>query len=95
MREALLEHFGELAEWNIPEGGLFFWLTSGSRWIPAPCSSRRWPPMSHSCPANLSSPSRSRTSRLRLNFSHVAPERLHGLAAPGQGRPDAQAAEAA
>ncbi|MFO5842642.1 hypothetical protein ACLBPJ_30310, partial [Klebsiella pneumoniae] len=24
MQEALLEHFGELAEWNIPEGGLFF-----------------------------------------------------------------------
>lgn len=62
MQEALLEHFGELAEWNIPEGGLFFWLTLRQPLDTAPCSSRRWPRMSHSCPANLSSPSRSRTS---------------------------------
>src|SRR5690606_23146978 len=26
MQAALEEHFGELAEWNMPQGGLFFWL---------------------------------------------------------------------
>ncbi|HBP5483267.1 GntR family transcriptional regulator [Pseudomonas aeruginosa] len=97
MQEALLEHFGELAEWNIPEGGLFFWLT-----LRQPLDTRTLlqPALAADVAFMPGEPffaePEQNLGRLRLNFSHVAPERLHeGLRRLAKVVRDAQAAEAA
>ncbi len=77
MQAALMEHFGDLASWETPQGGLFFWLT-----LKQPLDTRTLlkqalaqdvvfmpgEPFFVDPDAN--------PGYLRLNFSHVAPERL-------------------
>ncbi len=74
---ALQTHFGDLAEWNSPQGGLFFWLT-----LKQPIDTRTLlkaaleqnvafmpgEPFFADPDANL--------GYLRLNFSHIDPARL-------------------
>lgn len=74
---ALQTHFGDLAEWNSPQGGLFFWLT-----LKQPIDTRTLlkaaleqnvafmpgEPFFADTDANL--------GYLRLNFSHIDPARL-------------------
>lgn len=77
MQAALEEHFGELAEWNMPQGGLFFWLK-----LKRPIDTRT---LMHKAlavdvafmpgEAFFIDPDRN-PGYMRLNFSHVAPERL-------------------
>ncbi|MBS7661139.1 PLP-dependent aminotransferase family protein [Pseudomonas lalucatii] len=77
MQAALLEHFADLAEWQLPQGGLFFWLTLrqplDTRTLLAPALERHVAFM----PGEpfFIEPDR-HPGHLRLNFSHVAPERL-------------------
>ncbi|WP_263143516.1 PLP-dependent aminotransferase family protein [Pseudomonas sp. RIT-PI-AD] len=82
MQIALEAHFGDLATWEIPQGGLFFWLTLkcplDTRTLLAPALERHVAFM----PGEpfFIEPDR-HPGHLRLNFSHVAPERLsEGLA---------------
>ncbi len=77
MQAALTEHFADLADWLIPQGGLFFWLQ-----LKQPIDTRTLldsalaqdvvfmpgEPFFVDPVQNL--------GYLRLNFSHVAPERL-------------------
>ena len=77
MQTALEEHFGELAEWNVPQGGLFFWLK-----LKNPLDTRA---LMHKAlavdvafmpgEAFFIDPDKN-PGYMRLNFSHVAPERL-------------------
>ena len=74
---ALQKHFGDLAEWNSPQGGLFFWLT-----LKQPMDTRTLlnaaleqnvafmpgEPFFADPDANL--------GYIRLNFSHIDPARL-------------------
>jgi 2-aminoadipate transaminase len=77
MQAALLEHFAELAEWEIPQGGLFFWLT-----LKQPLDTRTL--LDAALAQNVAfmpgepffiDPD-ANAGHLRLNFSHVAPDRL-------------------
>lgn len=79
----LTTHFGELAHWSVPAGGLFFWLMLArdidTRALLAPALARNVAFM----PGEpfYADPGRVR-GRLRLNFSHAAPEdAARGLAA--------------
>ncbi|MHB0764676.1 aminotransferase-like domain-containing protein [Stutzerimonas sp. NM35] len=77
MQAALSEHFVDLAQWQLPQGGLFFWLK-----LNQPVDTRTLldaaleqdvvfmpgEPFFVNPDCNL--------GYLRLNFSHVAPERL-------------------
>ncbi|MFV0455874.1 MAG: PLP-dependent aminotransferase family protein [Pseudomonas sp.] len=77
MQAALSEHFADLAQWQLPEGGLFFWLKLNqpvdTRTLLEPALAEDvvfmpGEPFFMSPDCNL--------GYLRLNFSHVAPERL-------------------
>ena len=77
MQAALSEHFADLAQWQIPEGGLFFWLklnqSLDTRTLLEPALAQDvvfmpGEPFFVNPDCNL--------GYLRLNFSHVAPERL-------------------
>ena len=77
MQAVLEEHFSDLADWQIPQGGLFFWLTLkqplDTRTLLAPALAQNvafmpGEPFFIDPDAN--------PGHLRLNFSHVAPERL-------------------
>ncbi|WP_027910706.1 PLP-dependent aminotransferase family protein [Pseudomonas sp. URMO17WK12:I4] len=77
MQAALVEHFSELADWQIPQGGLFFWLK-----LKQPQDTRLL--LDAALAQNVAfmpgepffiDPDRA-PGYLRLNFSHVAPERL-------------------
>ncbi|QDD88363.1 PLP-dependent aminotransferase family protein [Pseudomonas oryzihabitans] len=79
---ALTRHFGDLAEWQLPQGGLFFWLR-----LNTPLDTRT---LLNAALAQdvafmpgepfFADPD-SHHGLLRLNFSHVLPERLDtGLA---------------
>ncbi|MGS0940970.1 aminotransferase-like domain-containing protein [Pseudomonas luteola] len=74
---ALVRHFGELADWNQPQGGLFFWLT-----LRQPIDTRLLlePALAQDVAFMPGEPFFSdpegNLGRLRLNFSHVAPERV-------------------
>lgn len=77
MQHALVEHFADLADWQLPQGGLFFWLR-----LKQPLDTRTLlkrallqdvvfmpgEPFFINPEQNL--------GYFRLNFSHVAPERL-------------------
>ena len=82
MQVALEQHFGDLADWNVPEGGLFFWLT-----LKQPLDTRTL--LKSSLEQNVAfmpgepffAEPDANPGYLRLNFSHIAPERLsEGLA---------------
>lgn len=77
MQSALLEHFAELADWQIPQGGLFFWLK-----LKQPLDTRTLlqPALAENVAFMPGEPffvdPEQNHGYLRLNFSHVAPERL-------------------
>ena len=77
MQLALLEHFGALADWQIPQGGLFFWLK-----LKQPLDTRTLlqPALAQNVAFMPGEPffvdPEQNHGYLRLNFSHVAPERL-------------------
>ena len=76
MQAQLQEHFADLAEWNVPQGGLFFWLK-----LKQPLDTRTL--LDAALAQNVAfmpgepffvEPD-ANPGYLRLNFSHVAPER--------------------
>ena len=77
MQSALLEHFADLADWQIPQGGLFFWLK-----LKQPLDTRTLlqPALAENVAFMPGEPffvdPEQNHGYLRLNFSHVAPERL-------------------
>ena len=77
MQSALLEHFAELADWQIPQGGLFFWLK-----LKQPLDTRTLlqPALAQNVAFMPGEPffvdPEQNHGYLRLNFSHVGPERL-------------------
>lgn len=77
MQTALLEHFGDLADWQVPQGGLFFWLT-----LKQPLDTRTLlkPALAQDVAFMPGEPffidPEVNPGYLRLSFSHVAPERL-------------------
>lgn len=97
MQAALQEHFSELANWEVPQGGLFFWLA-----LKQPLDTRTLlrPALAEDVAFMPGEPFFVDPERnpgyLRLNFSHVAPERLsEGVRRLAAVIRDAQAARAA
>ena len=78
MQAALEEHFGDIATWEMPEGGLFFWLQ-----LKQPLDTRTLlkPALEQDVVFMPGEPffvdPEQNFGYLRLNFSHVAPERLN------------------
>ena len=78
MQAALEEHFADLASWERPEGGLFFWLQ-----LKQPLDTRTLlkPALEQDVVFMPGEPffvdPDAHHGYLRLNFSHVAPERLN------------------
>lgn len=77
MQSALQEHFADLANWQIPQGGLFFWLklkqAVDTRTLLQPALAQQVAFMPGE-PFFIDPDQH--PGYLRLNFSHVAPERL-------------------
>lgn len=77
MQVALKEHFSDLASWELPQGGLFFWLQ-----LKQPLDTRTLlnPALARDVVFMPGEPFFAEPEQnlgyLRLNFSHVAPERL-------------------
>lgn len=77
MQAALVEHFADLATWEVPQGGLFFWLA-----LKQPLDTRTLlkPALAQDVVFMPGEPffiePDLNPGYLRLNFSHVAPERL-------------------
>jgi len=77
MQVALEEHFADLAEWNVPQGGLFFWLT-----LKQPLDTRTL--LDAALKENVAfmpgepffAQPEDNPGYLRLNFSHISPDRL-------------------
>ncbi|MFZ3206544.1 MAG: PLP-dependent aminotransferase family protein, partial [Pseudomonas sp.] len=97
MQAVLQEHFSDLADWQIPQGGLFFWLTLkqplDTRTLLAPALAQNVAFMPGE-PCFIDPDQH--PGHLRLYFSHVAPERLNeGLKRLAGVIREAQAAEAA
>jgi len=95
--EALDRHFCDLADWQVPQGGLFFWLT-----LKQPLDTRTLLDAALArdvafMPGEpfFAEPERN-PGNLRLNFSHIAPQRLdEGLERLAAVIRHAQAAQAA
>jgi DNA-binding transcriptional MocR family regulator len=94
---ALEEHFAELADWQVPHGGLFFWLT-----LKQPLDTRTLlkPALAQDIAFMPGEPFFADPDRnpghLRLNFSHIDPARLgEGLKRLAAVVRQAQAAQAA
>ncbi|MGL4316144.1 MAG: PLP-dependent aminotransferase family protein [Pseudomonas sp.] len=77
MQVQLEEHFGELATWEIPQGGLFFWLTLKDK---LDTRTLLQPAMAQNVAFMPGEPffvdPDANPGHLRLNFSHVPPEKL-------------------
>jgi DNA-binding transcriptional MocR family regulator len=77
MQDALQKHFADIASWEMPEGGLFFWLQ-----LRQPLDTRTLlkPALEQDVVFMPGEPffvdPDANYGYLRLNFSHVAPERL-------------------
>lgn len=97
MQAELVLQFSDLADWHLPQGGLFFWLT-----LKQPLDTRRL--LDAAMAQNVAfmpgepffaEPERN-PGHLRLNFSHVSPDRLQeGLARLAAVIREAQLARAA
>ena len=94
---ALEKHFADLADWNMPQGGLFFWLT-----LKQPLDTRTLLKAALDSdvafmPGEPFFPEPDRhPGHLRLNFSHIDPARLdEGLKRLATVVREAQAAKAA
>lgn len=78
MQAVLEEHFGDLADWQVPQGGLFFWLT-----LKRPLDTRTLlaPALAQDVAFMPGEPffvdPEQNPGYLRLNFSHVEPARLN------------------
>ena len=73
---ALNRHFGELADWTTPEGGLFFWLRLRERVdtrTPLEASIARGVAF---MPGEEFYPGEPELGTMRLNFSHTPPDRV-------------------
>ncbi len=76
-QQALERHFADLADWQVPQGGLFFWLT-----LKQPLDTRTL--LAAALAADVAfmpgepffPQPEENLGHLRLNFSHIAPERL-------------------
>lgn len=77
MQQALEMHFSDLAEWNLPQGGLFFWLRLRH---PLDTRSLLDAALARDVAFMPGEPfftdPDAHPGYLRLNFSHVAPQRL-------------------
>ena len=77
MQVALEEHFGDLASWQVPQGGLFFWLTLNNK---LDTRTLLQPAMAQNVAFMPGEPffvdPDDNPGHLRLNFSHVPPEKL-------------------
>jgi DNA-binding transcriptional MocR family regulator len=78
MQAALEKHFADLADWQVPKGGLFFWLT-----LKQPQDTRELLKVALAecnvafMPGEPFYPNpEDGIGHLRLNFSHTAPERI-------------------
>lgn len=77
MQDALTKHFFDLADWQLPQGGLFFWLR-----LKRPLDTRTLlkPALARDVVFMPGEPffvdPEQNPGYLRLNFSHVAPDRL-------------------
>jgi hypothetical protein len=78
MQAALEKHFADLADWQVPKGGLFFWLT-----LKQPQDTRELLKVALAecnvafMPGEPFYPNpEDGIGHLRLNFSHAAPERI-------------------
>ncbi|MEB0005577.1 MULTISPECIES: aminotransferase-like domain-containing protein [unclassified Pseudomonas] len=94
---ALQEHFSDLADWNNPQGGLFFWLTLKT---PLDTRSLLKPALAQDVAFMPGEPffadPDANPGYLRLNFSHIDPQRLgEGLKRLAAVVRQAQVAEAA
>lgn len=94
---ALQEHFSDLADWNSPQGGLFFWLTLKT---PLDTRSLLKPALAQDVAFMPGEPffadPDANPGYLRLNFSHIDPQRLgEGLKRLAAVVRQAQVAEAA
>lgn len=77
MQHALQIHFSDLAAWEVPAGGLFFWLR-----LIRPQDTRRM--LQHALERNIAFmpgepffvEDQEKISAIRLNFSHATPERI-------------------
>ncbi len=83
MQAALTRHLGDLAEWTIPNGGLFFWVRmragGDTRALLVRALERKVAFMPGE--AFFASPGAAHGAFMRLNFSHATPEQLErGLA---------------
>ena len=94
---ALQTHFADLADWQVPQGGLFFWLS-----LKQPLDTRTLlkPALEQDVAFMPGEPFFSEPDRnpghLRLNFSHIDPARLdEGLKRLAAVVRQAQAAQAA
>ncbi|EIK95593.1 putative aminotransferase [Pseudomonas sp. M47T1] len=97
MQQALEQHLGDLADWHVPQGGLFFWLT-----LKQPIDTRTLvaAAMAQDVAFMPGEPffadPDANPGCLRLNFSHVAPHRLQeGVLRLAHVIRQAQAAQAA
>lgn len=77
MQVALEEHFADLASWQVPQGGLFFWLTLKHK---LDTRTLLQPAMAQNVAFMPGEPffvdPDANPGYLRLNFSHVPPEKL-------------------
>ncbi|RBH45570.1 PLP-dependent aminotransferase family protein, partial [Pseudomonas sp. MWU13-2860] len=77
MQASLQRHFSDLADWQLPQGGLFFWLK-----LKQPRDTRQLLPLALQqniafMPGEAFFPDPERNlGYLRLNFSHASPERI-------------------
>jgi 2-aminoadipate transaminase len=83
MQAALTRHLGELAEWTMPNGGLFFWVRlkggGDTRALLVRALERKVAFMPGE--AFFANPSAAHGAFMRLNFSHATPDQLdRGLA---------------
>ncbi|MDP2183705.1 MAG: PLP-dependent aminotransferase family protein [Actinomycetota bacterium] len=85
MDAALTEHFGELAEWTAPPGGLFFWLRLHGGIDTRPLLPEMLERGVAFMPGEVFFPATApATGYVRLNFSHATPEQMdRGLAVLG------------
>ena len=94
---SLQRHFSELAEWNSPQGGLFFWLTLKQKLDTRTLLNAALAQNVAFMPGEpfFTDPD-ANPGYLRLNFSHIDPQRLEeGLKRLAAVIRDAQAAQSA
>ncbi|MTD32759.1 aminotransferase-like domain-containing protein [Paludibacterium denitrificans] len=77
MQAALEKHFADLADWQMPKGGLFFWLTLKKPQDTREVLKRALEQNVAFMPGEPFYPDpNAGIGHLRLNFSHTAPERI-------------------